>query len=377
MSLQANPRRDQRRRLLVSWNRSLPAEQGPEAGAAPPRRSADYAPEAHPEKQPAVAMLLPTRFSRLSLAAFAILLITTGTVGVGAWPPALEYLARLGGERFSRTVAVIREVVDLRWLLLGGWVAEVLLVLAAIVALAIRGMRRHRRDDYQGRYRAWGWMAVLFFVASSAGRVPLDRLIGCLVSDASGVAFGPDGYGWWVALVATVLGTVSLWAILPLHQRLGPGFWLLLGLIAWGGAAACRWGDDGSQYRATAAAMAWVAGAAGVCIAMLTAARGVIREVRGEVTAGTAPARSAKRSAKKAAAPPLPRAAEAEQTIDSSDRDEAFEPVDESHTTAEASAERSDNGGYTDGADDEDAGRPLSKAERKRLRRMARSGQAA
>jgi hypothetical protein len=42
-----------------------------------------------------------------------------------------------------------------------------LLAIAATVALVVRAMRRHRRDDYRGRYRAWGWLAGLLVGATS------------------------------------------------------------------------------------------------------------------------------------------------------------------------------------------------------------------
>ena len=67
MSLQGSQRRDQRRRLLVSWNRS---RQAPNVAAPSVTRSmADYAPEARPERQPAIATFLPTGVGGLAAAA--------------------------------------------------------------------------------------------------------------------------------------------------------------------------------------------------------------------------------------------------------------------------------------------------------------------
>ena len=67
MSLQGSQRRDQRRRLLVSWNRSQTASS--DSATLPPRTLADYAPEALPERQPAIATLLPTGLGGFSLVA--------------------------------------------------------------------------------------------------------------------------------------------------------------------------------------------------------------------------------------------------------------------------------------------------------------------
>jgi hypothetical protein len=58
MSLSSNQRRDQRRRLVVSWKRSAGQADAPASDS--PRASAAYDPDALPEKQRGPAVLLPT-----------------------------------------------------------------------------------------------------------------------------------------------------------------------------------------------------------------------------------------------------------------------------------------------------------------------------
>ena len=67
MSLNGSQRRDQRRRLVVSWNRSNTGDTA--TAVSDTRPMAAYGPEAHPEKQKGPATLLPTGAGGLALAA--------------------------------------------------------------------------------------------------------------------------------------------------------------------------------------------------------------------------------------------------------------------------------------------------------------------
>ena len=402
MSAQGSPAAASGRRLFP-WNRTPVAKSpvGETAAAAKPvlgktgretaqaatkaagrreqRRPFDYAGDARPERQRGVATFLPTRFSRLALLAGGILLATATTIVLGGWPRAIDVLAGLAGPRFTRTIAALRACVDLRGPALGGWLAQILLLAAAIVAWAIRGIRRHRKDGRHGRSRAWLSMGALLFVAALAGVVPIGRLTGAILTDATGVAFGPEGLGWWVAISGVTSAIACLWTILPLHQRIAPACWLLAGMAGWTATAACRWIGEGREEYLVGGSAAWVAGAAALCIAMLTAARGVIREARGEIKAPPAPAVTGERKTPKSE----PVAAAARSS------DPAFEPIEaetDGETDGESDGESEPDAdiatsdtGYTDGSDAEDdyAARPLSKAEKKRLRKMARMGQAA
>ena len=76
------PRRDQRRRLLVSWKRGA----GEAAPAETPlaRPPADYPADARPERLPGPAAALPTGLGGLVLAACGILLPLAALVALGA-----------------------------------------------------------------------------------------------------------------------------------------------------------------------------------------------------------------------------------------------------------------------------------------------------
>lgn len=326
---------------------------------------ADYSREAHPEHQRSPAVLLPTGLGGMTLAIGAILLPVAGAVTLAAWEPLAGRDPFAGGGRFAATLRAARACFDpLTMQSLAGWMTQMLLVFAGVVALAVRLMRRYRRDDYKGRFRAWGWLAVLFVITSCGTAVPLGRVVGSAIVDASGIRLGPDGLGWWVALAAAAYGIVSLWAVLPLHEHGATACWLMLALSTWAGSAACTWLAAGRDRLLVAAQASWTAGAALAAIAMLAAARSVIREVRGQCR--------------------VP-AAEAEQADDPEDGG----AEDESEAGQRAGTDVTDEADVTDDPPEHDAAGPdfspaaeqeqrhLSKAERKRLKKLARMNRAA
>lgn len=372
MSLAASQRRDQRRRLVLSWNRSGSTSSSP---AAEPRRLADYAPDALPERQPSLATLVPTGLGGLSLAAGGLVSLMAAATGVGVWEAVTgTALFGQGGGRFALSIAAVRECLDIRtFSSLGGWLAQLCLVIATAAALVVRLMRRHRRDDFRGRYRAWASLAGLFVLTACAAHVPLARVVGGLLSDATGLTLGPAGIGWWVVAASVAYAVVCPWAVLPLHDRAATAIWMTLAMAAWAVAAGCGWAGRERELWLVVGNASWMGGAACAAIAMLAAARSVIREVRGLPTrqpakkqsTAAAAAQAAGQSAKKSAVPSHQRGG-AEEAPMRPDR----EDVDQPQFTA-----------YVDGSeaedDGEEAGRHLSKAERKRLRKLARMNRAA
>lgn len=359
MSLSSSQRREQRRRLIVSWSRSGAKAETPAAES--PRSMAAYDPEAHPEKQRGPAVLLPTGIGGLAAAIVVIMLPLVGVVVASAAEHLFGQRLFAGGGRFARTVAAAGDVFDNRGSGgLQGWLAQAYLFMAAGVALIVRVMRRHRRDDYKGRFRAWGWLAVILVIAAVAAAVPVGRLVAAAMTDATGIVLGPDGIGWWIALATVAVVAVSLWAVIPLHERLATALWLTVGLTAWGVAAAATWLADGTAPRAAAGAAAWSLAAGMLLVAMLVAARSVIREVRGQCGAR-------KPKAVKPAKPEVVKA-----TVASGGHDDADAPDVEPVVTA--AGEEADTE-YTDGSEHDN--RHLSKAEKKRLRKLARMNGAA
>ncbi|MFM8952886.1 MAG: hypothetical protein ACKOOF_07485 [Planctomycetaceae bacterium] len=360
MSIASSPRRDQRRRMLVSWKRSASTGAAGAGGAA--RAPAEYAAEAAPERQRGPAVLLPTTAGGLAFTIIAILLPVAGSIALGACEAVVGMRPITATGRFARTFQAVEACVDPKSIAsLQAWLAQLFLVTAAGIACIVRLMRRHRRDDYHGRFRAWGWLAGLFLLTACAGVVPVGPLVAALAVDVTGIEIGPGGVGWWLTLAATAYGLVALWAVLPLHERLGTAFWLVAALGAWAGSAAAVWVGQRWPLHAVAAGSLWSLAAAFAVIAMLTAARSVIREVRGLTVRKPAASR--------------PVRAEPTAAIHRRREEDAEVAEEEEAPDFTATDDQADETAFTDGSEPEH--RHLSKAERKRLKKLARMREAA
>jgi hypothetical protein len=379
MALRASMRRDQRRRLLASRQRDSSGADETASGAADHVAMTAYDDDAHPERHPAVATRLPVAASRFVAAALGIVFAAAGAIALAVSGPLFGRPLLAGSGRFARTLGVIAAAFDPQaGMPVQVWLAELALLAAMVVAGSVRFMRRHRRDDYKGRFRAWGWLASLMGVAAFAGAVPLGPLVAALLSDATGITLGPNGIGWWLGGAAVAFAVVVPWAVLPLRERGATLAWMLLAMAAWSVAAALPWatatpwgvGWFGGEVRGMVMSQAaWVAGSAFLLVAMLAAARSVIREVRGQC-----PAPVARR--------PKPKAVAAAQSVDAANGRNEEAADDESAADAESAEEYQPDDEESGGGDDRGDGdfvdgsegghRRLSKAERKRLRKLAR-----
>lgn len=364
MALATSARRDQRRRLVASWNRSASTEATSDTSPPTPGRVAAYDDAARPERHPGFATRLPTTLGGLVGISLLVMGGMAGAIALAISGPLFGWPLLEGGGRFAGSLAVVRRTIESDAALpIHTWLAMLSLFAAAAAAGAVKYMRRHRRDDYKGRFRAWGWLSTILTVAAWSAVVPIGLLVGTLASELSGITLGPEGLGWWYAMACLALLIVVPWAILPLRERVGTSVWMAFAMLAWAGSVAATWAPAWmgvAQRGALIAAAAWSAGAAFLLIAMLTAARGVIREVRGEVAVARAP--KVRKEKKKQ-----------EVLVEGGD-DQSEEPADEPSSWNEADPEsESDDPGQTDFTDGSfGSERRLSKAERKRLKKLAR-----
>ncbi len=127
------------------------------------------------------------------------------------------------------------------------WLAAMLFAAAALFSGILFSIRRHRRDDFKGRYRVWGWLAVVLIVASANTVTGLHRLAGEGVARLSSklqpiAQFGWGELEWSMVLVAlaTVAVTIRLW--FEFRESKGTSCLAAASLIAFASAAMCRLG---------------------------------------------------------------------------------------------------------------------------------------
>ncbi len=91
---------------------------------------------------------------------------------------------------------------------IGRWLASTLLSAAGATAVFIYSLRRHRLDDYYGRYRVWLWMAAAALAASvleSSGLAALVRAV-CHLAAASAHLRGDVVWAITVGTLVTAAG---------------------------------------------------------------------------------------------------------------------------------------------------------------------------
>lgn len=191
---------DRRRRVLteeVIGNAAPKAGEGSSADPAstPSRRrrsshhARSYGDDVLTDYQPRVTDLVPQRYGVLALLFMAGLAAVAGLEAAHYWLPQLSRMT--GG---SRLIAL-----DLASdAALANWFSSTTLALAAAAAMLIYSVRRHRKDDYHGRYRVWLWAAALWALMSIDEGASLHEGLSELAAHYSGDARAGGVLGWAV-----------------------------------------------------------------------------------------------------------------------------------------------------------------------------------
>jgi hypothetical protein len=202
-------RDDRRRRLLneeILGAAARDEEAVPESPGRPAaRRSARYAKAADMSNQPRITDLVPQR-------AWVLFLWCLLGLGAVAGLEAL-YWYMPQWARHTRDGRIAAFDLDGEGSL-GAWFTSALLAASGLAAVLIYTLRRHRLDDYRGRYRLWLWAAACFFVMSIDEAGSLHEGFKEMMTHLTGerLAYDPVGDGslWWVIAYAAVLGFVGL-----------------------------------------------------------------------------------------------------------------------------------------------------------------------
>jgi len=270
---------------------------------------------------------------------------------------------------------------------LATWICSLMLCVAAFQGIQIYRLRRHKTDDYRGRYRVWAWfpgilLATALSVATGVHRELTALLVGCVWHDA------PQEYV----------------AMLPLAAL---GLWLLVAARLTFEMRPNRW-SSGFLAAATAGYLAGVivaqievqpvnrmlvdligstlvmAGHLGVFVAVMTFGRHVYLDSQGLLPARAAKPRPARSRARGTPVEKTRARRKATGETGSESPPPQLEP-DRAEPTPEIPAPVLRLGSRADeaaeeGSDDEDpsaalSGERLSKTERRRLKKLRRQEQ--
>lgn len=100
----------------------------------------------------------------------------------------------------------------------GGWLSSALLALSGFAAILIYSLRKHRVDDYRGRYRVWLWAASCWFVMSIDESGSLHEGFKEMMTWLTGRRLLGDGSLWWVIGYGSVLAILGLRLVFDLRE---------------------------------------------------------------------------------------------------------------------------------------------------------------
>jgi hypothetical protein len=101
---------------------------------------------------------------------------------------------------------------------LGAWYSSTVLAVAAAYAFLVYSLRRHRIDDYRGRYRTWFAAGLCFALMSIDESASLHEGFKEMMSLVTGHRLYGDGSLWWVAGYGVVLGWIGLRLLLDMRE---------------------------------------------------------------------------------------------------------------------------------------------------------------
>lgn len=166
----------------------------PATKATPPRLAACM------EAQLRVTDLIPRSFATIALFFMSGLTIVAGLETLYSYMPELGRNARDG-----RVAAFDLDGEGS----LAVWFSSATLAAAALVAWVVFSVRRHKADDYHGRYRVWAWAGACWLTMSIDECASLHEGFKELMTVATGQRLFGDGSIWWVGAYLPVLGWIG------------------------------------------------------------------------------------------------------------------------------------------------------------------------
>jgi hypothetical protein len=197
--------RDERRRRVLMDETGTTEEST--AGSTPSstttsgsRNTPDYAEAAKAVRQVRLSDLVPRKAWLVAALTCLALLLTAGVIAAIWYAPTWPWLNQAAREIFAPGNRGS----------LASWFSSLLLLMCAAGAMQIYLLRRHKVNDYRGRYRLWVPVALLLFVASADAVIGLHLLLGSAVSTLLPAAWTPSTQLAWMLPFAAIVAAVGI-----------------------------------------------------------------------------------------------------------------------------------------------------------------------
>ncbi len=195
--------RDERRRRLLTDDlydqEDLPGCRVWTEDAPTPRKSENYGDAEFLQQQLRLLDLVPRRLIVLAVLFSAAAAVIVGLEFAYAW---MVGRAAAGGTTLTALDVAAKGS-------LACWFSSLMLLAAAVAALLIYSVRRHRTDDYQGRYRVWIWAAGGCFLLATDQAAGLREAFREMMISLTGTPLLGNGDPWWVVAYAIILGAIG------------------------------------------------------------------------------------------------------------------------------------------------------------------------
>jgi hypothetical protein len=101
---------------------------------------------------------------------------------------------------------------------LAAWIGSVVLFIGSLSCALIYSIRKHRIDDYRGRYRIWRWAVVACLFASLNCVAGMHSLLADVLAHYSGWTALRAGAIWWLVLAGFPLAWIALRTMLDMSE---------------------------------------------------------------------------------------------------------------------------------------------------------------
>ncbi len=101
---------------------------------------------------------------------------------------------------------------------LAAWIAAVVLLVSSMLSLLIYSIRRHRIDDFRGRYRIWLAASAACLMLSANSVAGLHHLLAYSLSHITGWSALRSGAVWWLAIAGVPLAWIALRSLLDVKE---------------------------------------------------------------------------------------------------------------------------------------------------------------
>jgi hypothetical protein len=124
---------------------------------------------------------------------------------------------------------------------LAGWFSSLMFTLAAVGSVLVYSIRRHRADDYRGRYRLWLWCAAAWMVMSIDATANLHTPFSLAMARATCWSM-LGGAMWWIGVWGGILAILALRLLLEVRECRTATLGFTLAFSFWSAALATDYG---------------------------------------------------------------------------------------------------------------------------------------